>query len=157
MKKVALEAWEKNKDKIRKYIENHYKDFNPLDSQAEFLGQILNIAYKEEPQPTVGNVYRPNIVQFKNIGKFRVMLFLLCTKGGLQTTTLYTKYSILSNDNHPNISIDEKCYIAQQIVLSATPIDIVNCSREWREVVIDRKWAGFVQQRGIITHDEART
>lgn len=150
MKKVALEAWEKNKDKIRKYIENHYENFNPLDSQAGFLGEILNIAYKEEKQPTVGYVYRPNIVQFKKIGKFRVMLFLLCTKGRSQPTILYTKYSILSNDKHPNISIDEKCYIAQQIVLSATPIDIVNCPREWIENSIVRKWVGIVQDRGII-------
>ena len=138
-----------------------YKHYNPLESQPSFLGEILNIAYKEECDHPIDDsyVYRPNIVHFKNIGKFRVMFFLLFTKGRKEPTVLYTKYSILSDVKValPNISIDEKCYIAQQIVLSATPVYIANCPREWAEEANNRKWAGFVQQRGIITHDEART
>lgn len=150
MKKIALEAWEKNKDKIRSYIENKYNDFNPLESPAAFLGEILNIAYKEENAPT-GIYNRTNKVTFVKIGKFHVMFFELFTKGYKQPTAILTKHSVLSFGDHPNISIDKKCDIAQQIVLSATPIDIANWPREWTEEVKGVKWDGFILQRGIIT------
>lgn len=150
MKKIALEAWEKNKGAIRSYIENKYNDFNPLESPAAFLGDILNIAYKEENAPT-GIYSRTNKVKFIKIGKFRVMFFELFTKGRKQPTVILTKYSVLSFEDHPNISIDKKCDIARQIVLSATPIDIANWPKEWAEEAKGLEWDGFILHRGIIT------
>ena len=139
MKKVALDAWEKNKDKIRSYIEGHIDTdskgrFEGLSLDKDvFLEEILNIAYSDNK----GRLY----CQIVDFGDWQGTLIAIFSEGNNYQPSVYqTHYAALEYGSCSGCdailaagSIDDLCTIAKDIVLSAKPIDETYCNRKWAE------------------------
>ena len=135
MKRIALEAWEKNKDKIRSYIEEHStfskKVFVNLAIDKEvFLEEILNIAYGE-------NLH----FQLVDFGDWQGTLIAIFSEGNNYQPSIYdTHYAVLDYGSCSgcdailgSTSIDDLCTVAKDIVLSAKPLDETYCDKKWAE------------------------
>ena len=139
MKKIALDAWEKNKDRIRSYIEGHiYTDskgrFGGLTPDRDvFLEEILKIAY--------GTVNNRLYFQLVDFGDWQGTLIAVFSEGNNYQPSVYqTHYAVLEYGSCSGCdsilaaaSIDDLCTIAKDIVLSAKPIDETHCDSKWAE------------------------
>lgn len=136
MKKIAVEAWEKNKDRIRSYIEGHTKNdgwFRLTVDKNDFLEEILKIAYGYEHR----NLY----FQLVDFGDWQGTLIAIFSEGNNYQPSIYeTHYAVLEYGSCSGCdailgseSIDDLCTVAKDIVLSAKPLDENYCTRKWAE------------------------
>ena len=139
MKRIALDAWEKNKDRIRSYIEGHIS----TDSKGSFYGlavdknvfleEILNIAY--------GDTEHRLYFQLVDFGDWQGTLIAVFSEGNNYQPSVYqTHYAVLEYGSCSGCDailgatcVDDLCTIAKDIVLSAKPIDETNCDSKWDE------------------------
>ena len=140
MKKIALDAWEKNKDRIRSYIEGH---IYITDREEGYVGlavdgdvsleEILNIAYGDDKK----RLY----FQLVDFGDWQGTLIAVFSEGNNYQPSVYqTHYAVLEYGSCGECdailaatSVDDLCTIAKDIVLSAKPIDEAHCERKWAE------------------------
>lgn len=139
MKKIALDAWEKNKDRIRSYIEGHIYKTGPnkdifgwlsVDKNV-FLEEILNIAYGDDEH----RLY----FQIVDFGDWQGTLIAIFSEGNNYQPSLYeTHYAVLVKGSYSRFDailaatcVDDLCTIVKDIVLSAKPIDETYCNSKW--------------------------
>ena len=141
MKKIALDAWKKNKDRIRSYIEGHIyrtgpakEKFGGLDVDKNvFLEEILNIAYGDDEH----RIY----FQIVDFGDWQGTLIAVFSEGkNYQPSEYQTHYAVLDYGSCSGCdailgatSVDDLFTIAKDIVLSAKPIDETRCDSKWAE------------------------
>lgn len=138
MKKIALDAWEKNKDKIRNYIEGHSSiwgdnNFNLNVDKNVFVEEILNIAFNKSEN----RLY----FQLVDFGDWQGTLIAIFSEGDNYQPSVYrTHYAVLEYGSCSGCdailgsdSIDDLCTVAKDIVLSAKPLDVTCCDKEWAE------------------------
>ena len=139
MKKIVLDAWEKNKDRIRSYIEGHIDTdskgrYEGLSVDRDvFLEEILNIAY--------GDAENRLHFQLVDFGEWQGTLIAIFSEGNNYQPSVYqTHYAVLEYGSCSGCDailaatcVDDLCTIAQDIVLSAKPIDETYCDSKWAE------------------------